>query len=84
MKSIIFISLLVVSMFTVSPAVAQNKNETTKTGTKKHEYIINGECVMKDGKKMKMKEGQCMDMAGKMDKCSMMNKSMKNSTTKKM
>ena len=37
---------------------------------------------MKDGKKMKMKEGDCMDMDGKMDKCSMMTKSKKMKTKK--
>jgi histidinol phosphatase-like enzyme len=33
---------------------------------------------------MMMKEGDCMEMSGKMGKCSMMNNSMKSSTTKKM
>ena len=37
---------------------------------------------MKDGKKMKMKEGDCMEMSGKMGKCSMMDNSMKTTETK--
>jgi hypothetical protein len=51
-----------------------------KNGTK---CMTNGECIMKDGKKMKMKEGDCMDMDGKMDKCSMMGKEMKAGSKKK-
>ena len=50
------------------------KDMTMKNGTK---CMTNGECVMKDGKKMKMKEGDCMDMSGKMDKCAMMSKDKK-------
>ncbi|MEO6904074.1 MAG: DUF6799 domain-containing protein [Bacteroidia bacterium] len=42
----------------------------------------NGDYIMKDGTKMKMKESECMDMNGKMDKCSMMNKDVKSSTEK--
>jgi hypothetical protein len=38
------------------------KDMTMKNGTK---CMKNGECVMKDGKKMKMKNGECMDMNGK-------------------
>ena len=45
--------------------------------------MVNGECIMKDGKKMQIKEGQCMDMSGKMDNCSMMHKHLKSSTHKK-
>jgi len=56
------------------------KDMTMKNGTK---CMVNGECIMKNGTKMQMKEGQCMDMRGKMDKCSMMNKGMKSSTGKK-
>ena len=47
----------------------ENENGTT--------CMVNGECVLKDGKKMTMKEGDCMDMNGKVDKCSMMTKSKK-------
>ncbi|MGL2964430.1 DUF6799 domain-containing protein [Flavobacterium sp. RSB2_4_14] len=42
---------------------AMNKDVTLKNGTK---CMKNGECVMKDGKKMKMKEGDCIDMSGTM------------------
>ena len=56
------------------------KDMTMKNGTM---CMKNGECIMKDGTKMQMKEGQCMDMNGKMDNCSMMNKDMKSSTKKK-
>jgi antitoxin component YwqK of YwqJK toxin-antitoxin module len=56
------------------------KDMTMKNGTM---VMTNGECTMKDGKKMMMKEGDCMEMSGKMGKCSMMNKGMKSSTTKK-
>ena len=56
------------------------KDMTMKNGTM---VMTNGECTMKDGKKMTMKEGDCMEMSGKMGKCSMMNHSMKNSTTMK-
>lgn len=45
--------------------------------------MTNGECVMKDGKKMMMKEGDCMDMSGKMDKCAMMGMDEKGSMEKK-
>ena len=56
------------------------KDMTMKNGTK---CMTNGECIMKDGKKMKMKEGDCMDMSGKMDKCAMMSKDTKSATEKK-
>ncbi len=56
------------------------KDMTMKNGTK---CMTNGECIMKDGTKMMMKEGDCMDMSGKMDKCSMMGKDSKSSTYKK-
>ncbi len=56
------------------------KDMTMKNGTM---VMTNGECTMKDGKKMMMKEGDCMEMSGKMGECSMMNKSMKTSKTKK-
>ena len=52
---------------------------TMKDGTK---CMKNGECIMKDGKKMKMKNGECMDMSGKMDNCGMMMKDAKPGTTK--
>ena len=42
----------------------------------------NGECIMKDGKKMQMKDGDCMDMDGKMDKCNMMNMDKKGTSGK--
>lgn len=45
------------------------KDMTMKNGTI---CMKNGECVMKDGTKMKMKNGDCIDMDGKMDKCDMM------------
>ena len=53
---------------------------TMKNGTK---CMPSGECIMKNGKKMMMKDGQCMDMNGKMDKCSMMKKDVKTSAEKK-
>ena len=46
------------------------KDMTMKDGTV---CMVNGECVMKDGKKMTMKEGECMDMNGKMDHCKKQN-----------
>ena len=39
------------------------KDMIMKNGTT---CMTNGECKMKDGKKMMMKEGDCMDMGGKM------------------
>jgi hypothetical protein len=44
-----------------------------KDGTK---CMVNGECIMKDGTKMTMKEGDCMEMSGKMctDKMKMLPK----------
>ena len=51
------------------------KDMTMANGTK---CMTNGECVMKNGEKMKMKNGECMDMNGKMDKCDMMNKTNKS------
>ena len=37
----------------------------------------------KDGKKMQMKEGDCMDMSGKMEKCTMKDKDSKSTPEKK-
>ncbi len=54
------------------------KNMTMKNGTK---VMTTGECTMKDGKTMMMKDGECMEMTGKMGKCSMM-KGMKGSMMK--
>lgn len=45
---------------------AMKKDTTMQDGTK---CMVNGECIMKDGKKMKMKEGECMSTDGKMGKC---------------
>ncbi len=56
------------------------KDMTMKNGTK---CMTNGECIMKDGTKMQMKDGECIDMSGKMNQCSMMNKGMKGSSMKK-
>jgi Heavy metal binding domain len=39
------------------------KDMVMKDGTK---CMVNGECIMKDGTKMQMKEGDCMEMSGKM------------------
>ncbi len=39
------------------------KDMVMKNGTK---CMKDGECIMKDGTKMMMKEGDCMDMSGKM------------------
>jgi hypothetical protein len=51
------------------------KNDMTmKDGSK---CMTNGECMMKDGKKMTMTEGQCMDMNGKMSMHSKAHKMMK-------
>jgi len=58
-------------------AMPMEKEMTMKNGTK---CMTNGECIMKDGTTVKLKEGECIDMSGKMDKCSMMNKDMKKST----
>ena len=56
-------------------AMPMDKDMVMKNGTT---CMVNGECVMKDGTKMMMKDGDCMDMNGKMDKCDMMTKSKKN------
>ena len=40
-----------------------NKDMVMKNGTK---CMTNGECITKDGKKMMMKNGDCMEMSGKM------------------
>ncbi len=50
-----------------------DKAMTMKNGTT---CMTNGECTMKDGTKMTMKEGDCMEMSGKMcnDKMKMMGK----------
>ena len=45
------------------------KNITMKNGTT---CMANGNCTMKNGKTIKMKEGECMDMSGKMSDCGMM------------
>lgn len=50
------------------------KGMSMKNGTM---IMTTGECTLKDGKKMMMKEGDCMEMSGKMGKCAMMNKGMK-------
>ena len=49
------------------------KDMVMKNGTK---CMVNGECMMKDGTKMQMKEGDCMEMSGKMctDKMKMLPK----------
>ncbi|WP_379841871.1 DUF6799 domain-containing protein [Flavobacterium myungsuense] len=39
------------------------KTMLMKNGTK---CMVNGECIMRDGSKMQMKEGDCMEMSGKM------------------
>jgi hypothetical protein len=39
------------------------KDMVMKDGTK---CMVNGECTMKDGTKMQMKEGDCIEMSGKM------------------
>ena len=57
-----------------------DKDIKMKNGTT---CMVNGECVMKDGKKIMMKEGDCMDMSGKMNKCSMMIKTTKKTTKMK-
>lgn len=57
-----------------------DKDMTMKDGTT---CMVNGECVMKDGTKMQMKDGQCMDMNGKMGECAMMTKHKKSSKVKK-
>ena len=45
------------------------KEMTMENGTR---CMINGEYIMKDGKKMKMKEGEMMDMNGMMSNGGMM------------
>ncbi len=56
------------------------KHMTMKNGTK---CMTNGDCTMKDGTKMKMENGDCMDMDGKMDKCERMNLDGKSSNETK-
>ncbi|MDZ4665249.1 MAG: DUF6799 domain-containing protein [Bacteroidota bacterium] len=56
-------------------SMRMDKDMTMKNGTK---CMTNGDCVMKDGVTIKMKEGECMDMNGKMDKCEAMCKDKKN------
>ena len=60
--------------------MVMEKDMVMKNGTT---CMTNGECVMKNGEKMMMKEGDCMDMNGKMcnDRMKMMTK---KKTTKKM
>lgn len=53
-----------------------HKAMTMKNGTK---CKANGKCKTKDGTKMKMKEGECMNMSGTMSNCGMM---MKDSNTR--
>ena len=48
---------------------------TMTNGTK---CMTNGECVMKDGSRIQMKEGECMDRMGNMDKCAMMKNEKEN------
>ncbi|MEO6902771.1 MAG: DUF6799 domain-containing protein [Bacteroidia bacterium] len=55
------------------------KEMTFKNGTR---CMTNGDYEMSDGKKMKMKEGECMDMNGMMGTCGMMGKENKNPKTK--
>jgi hypothetical protein len=57
-----------------------DKDMTMKNGTK---VMTNGDCIMKNGEKMTMKEGECMDMNGKMDNCDMMHKDSKSTTKMK-
>ncbi|MEO7486482.1 MAG: heavy metal-binding domain-containing protein [Ferruginibacter sp.] len=61
-------------------AMPMEKDMTIKNRTT---CMTTSEFSMKDSKKMMMKEGDRMDMSGKMGKCLMMNKSMKSSTMKK-
>lgn len=42
------------------------KEMTMKNGTK---CMTNGECVLKNGEKRKMKEGECITMDGKISEC---------------
>jgi len=51
------------------------KDMTMANGTK---CMTNGECIMKNGEKKMMKEGECMDTKGTMDKCEMMQKTSKS------
>jgi hypothetical protein len=57
-----------------------DKEMTMENGTK---CMTNGECITKDGKKMQMIEGDCIDMSGKMDKCTVMNKDTQKTNEKK-
>ena len=57
-----------------------DKEMTMNNGTK---VMLNGDCIMKDGTKMMMKDGDCMDMSGKMDKCTMKDKDGKSTPAKK-
>ena len=57
-----------------SKTMLMKMDMTMKNGTK---CMMTGECTMKGGKKMTMQEGDCMEMSGKIVKCSMMNKGMK-------
>ena len=41
-------------------------NMTMKNGTR---CMVNGECLLPNGKTIKLKEGQCCDMMGKVDNC---------------
>lgn len=48
-----------------------NRDTTMTNGT---QVMTNGTCINKNGTKFMMKEGDCMDMRGKMGDCAMMNK----------
>ena len=45
------------------------ENVSMKNGT---QCMTNGECVTKEGKTIRMQEGECMDMDGNKDNCDMM------------
>jgi hypothetical protein len=63
-----------------SKTMPMDKDMTMKNGTK---CMTNGDCMMKDGKTMKMKAGDCMDMNGMMGSCEKMCKEKKTTTKKK-
>lgn len=52
-----------IMMIVDGKTVVMDKEMTTKNGTI---VMMDGTVKMKDGKTMKMKEGDCMDMSGKM------------------
>lgn len=47
-------------------AMPMEQNMTMKNGTK---CMTNGDCILADGTKMKMKEGDCMNRKGEMRQC---------------